>query len=53
MHYQDILIFLQIVLVALEIINLAGGKMRAKLLHENTRITKTLKRDLESGKLDQ
>jgi hypothetical protein len=53
MIHQDILIFLQIILVALQIINIAGGKLRTKLINENTKITKGLKRELESGRLDQ
>jgi hypothetical protein len=53
MSQQDVLVFLQIILVALEIVNIAGGKLRTKLIHENTKITKTLKREIESGRLDQ
>lgn len=53
MSHQDFLVFLQIILVALEIVNIAGGKLRTKLIHENTKITKGLKKEIESGRLDQ
>lgn len=51
--HEEILISLQIVLVCLQILSLAAGKIRTRLINENTRITKSLKRELESGRLDQ
>lgn len=51
--HEEVLVILQIVLVCLQIVSLAAGKLRTRLITENTRITKSLKKELESGRLDQ